>query len=572
MPLFLSPYVGAGTKADPFRPQGLLEPGASAVDIRLDPTRADGDGIGFALLWSPAGIPDPAGAIKLAEDYGEPITDRLRNLVNARTGLDFSLDTTIQEVIQTIMLRPDTIRWKRLRAFKGRLELWLGSSTGKRKWIDALVMAGGSITDDFNRADETVLKYPWTRQGLSVIKATLVSNAIRGTASSGQGMYYHNRSIGGWHADQSSSFRYASAMTSDDWGPTVRNADTGLSCYSFEQWSGGRSIAKYVNGSASTIETVTGSASTGVVYKIDVSGSTIRYYEDGVEHAGSPATDTSLATGGFGPGVIFYRNDGGVDDFVGTGEQTPSSTIIYLGSASDSQANGADATVSLADLSLQENDLVVLGGAIGDNDNIDFTMALVGATGWNKEADLFADDTQDVSLGVWTKIMGATPDSSVVVSGQGGTDSTTVAVAHAFRGVDLTTPMDVAVTPATGLNTAHADPPSIDHNNPSGVATVVVVASGNTGGGSQFVHTPPTNYGLTWETTFANDTSDASIGMGVNFSPADPENPGTANYTGTDSTSFCWAAVTMALRPAVAATFNVGWASGATRMILSGSV
>lgn len=571
MPLFLSPYVGAGTKVDPFRPQGLLEPGASAVDIRLDPTRADGDGIGFALLWSPSGVPDPTGGIKLAEDYGEPITDRIRNLINARTGLDFSLDTTIQDVIQTIMLRPDTIRWKQLRAFKGRLELWLGSSTGKRKWVDSLVMAGGSITDDFNRTDEAVLQYPWVRQSGSAIYATLSSNAIRGLTASGQGMYYYDRSVNGWNADQSSSFRYASAMTSNDWGPTVRNAVSGRSCYSFEQWSGGRSIAKYVNGSATTIETVTGAASTGVVYKIDVSGSTIRYYEDAVEHSGSPASDTSLSTAGFGPGVILYRSDGSIDDFVATGEQTPSAGIIFLGSAYSDAPNGGDVTVDLTRLSLQQNDLVVLSGSIGDNDHVDFTMALVGASGWNKEADLFADDTQDVSLGVWTKVMGATPDTSVVVDGQGGTDSCTVAIAKAFRGVDPTTPMDVAVTTATGLNTAHADPPSINHNNPSGVATVVVVASGDTGGGTT-TYAPPTGYESAWESQSDNDTSDTTVGMGVNFSPADPENPGTATYSGTDSTSFAWAAVTMALRPATVPTFNAGWATGATRMILSGSV
>lgn len=321
MALFLSPYVGAGTKADPFRPQGLDEPGASAVDIRLDPTTVDGGGIGWALLWVPSGIPDPSGAIKLADDYGDLLTNPLRNQLNTRLGLDFGPDATIQDAVETIMLRADTLRWKRIRPTRGRIEVWLGSGGGKRLWVNLPVLAGGAILDDFNRADETPIAAPWTAQASSPGTMNLSSNAVVGAGAS-DAFYYYARA-GGWNVDHSSEFVYAASVILGDWAPAIRAESDGLSCYTFEQLTSQRSIGKFVAGSFSVVENVSGTASVGVAYRISAAGSTIRYYEDGVEHAGSPATDTSLSTAGSGPGIVLYQSGGGFDNFIGAGFQSP---------------------------------------------------------------------------------------------------------------------------------------------------------------------------------------------------------------------------------------------------------
>jgi len=320
MGLYLSPYIGIGTKADPFMPRGLRDSaGTSAVDIRLDPTRADGDGIGFALLWQPAGTPDPTGAIKLADDYGEPLPALIRNRLNTRTGLDFSADTTIQDAIETIMLRADTGRWKRLRPCRGMYEVWLGSSAGKRKWVDLPGIAGGSITDSFTRANESPVAAPWTALSGSTGAVNLSSNAITHAADGDAFLYYAN--AGGWNADQSSQFTLVSAIgPNNDWGPAVRIGSSGFSGYWFGQFGGGREIAKQVSGTYSSVEFIGNSASNGVAYKIDIAGTTIRYYNGGVEDALSPATDSSLTTAGNGPGVFFFESGGSADDAVLTGE------------------------------------------------------------------------------------------------------------------------------------------------------------------------------------------------------------------------------------------------------------
>lgn len=199
-----------------------------------------------------------------------------------------------------------------------------------------------------------------------------------------------------------------------------------------------------------------------------------------------------------------------------------------------------------------QNDLVIVAYAIGDNDNLNFDMAVVTA-GYTEVADLFADDTQECNLGVFWKVMGATPDTSVTVDGLGGTDAAVAAVVMIFRGVNTTTPMDVTPTTATAINTMHPNPPSIDHLNPSGLWTVIAGASGHTLAGTG-TYTFPTGYTTDAIDRGADDTSDVTVGMGYRTNPADPEDPGVMTHSGTDSTAFAWCATTLALRPAPPAT------------------
>lgn len=331
MPLYLSPYTGLGTKADPFRAVGSDQPGSSAVDIRLDATRADGNGIPFALLWLPAGSTDPLGSIKLANDYGDLLTKPQRNRLNNALGLDFGADVTIQDAISTIMLRPNTLSWKRLRPAKGIYELWLGSGSGKRDWMGLPVIAGGSISDNFNRANETPIAAPWTELSGSTGDMNLSTNAIMHSAAGDLYLYYNNS--GGWNADQSSQWNYTSAVTDHDWGPAVRIGSGGAFSgyfYSLVSLAAFAGVSKHVAGSYSIIESGYAIGATGSTFKIDVTGSTIRCYKAGVEDALSPATDTSLSVAGNGAGLFMYNTGGSVDDFLATGEISGSSASLVF--------------------------------------------------------------------------------------------------------------------------------------------------------------------------------------------------------------------------------------------------
>lgn len=223
--------------------------------------------------------------------------------------------------------------------------------------------------------------------------------------------------------------------------------------------------------------------------------------------------------------------------------------ITFIGSASAESTDGGNVTITLPTGSMTTNDLIIVSGGIGDNDNIDFDLAMV-TSGYTEVADLYSNDSVDSHLGVYWKLWDGA-ETTAEFGGDGGTDASVAAIAMVFSGVDTTTPMDVTPTTATGLNTADADPPSINHNNPSGVWTVIAGDSTNNGGTST-TYTFPTGYTTSAVSVASNDTADVTLGMGFNESPSDPEDPGVMTYSGTDSANFAWCACTMALRPAVA--------------------
>lgn len=223
--------------------------------------------------------------------------------------------------------------------------------------------------------------------------------------------------------------------------------------------------------------------------------------------------------------------------------------ISFVGSAENSAINGGDVTLTLP-AGTTTDDLVIVAYAIGDNDNVDFNMAMVTA-GYTEVADLFALDTQNCNLGVHWKIMGATPDTTAVVDGLGGADAAVAAVCMVFRGVDLTTPMDVAPANGAGINSRSPIPVVIDFLD-AAAWTVIAGASGHVAGGAG-TYTFPTGYTINALDRGADDTSDVTVGMGYRTNPADPELPGVMIHSGTDSVTDSWCVATLALRPAVAA-------------------
>ena len=222
--------------------------------------------------------------------------------------------------------------------------------------------------------------------------------------------------------------------------------------------------------------------------------------------------------------------------------------ISFVGSASGAAGDGGNVTLTLP-VGTTTDDLVIVSYAIGDNDNVDHDMAMV-TTGYTEVADLFSDDTREANLGVFWKVMGATPDTSATVTGLGGIDASVGAVCMVFRGVDTTTPMDVTPTTATALSTFNPDPPSIDHLNPAGLWTVIAGASAHVVGSGTY--TFPTGYTTDAIDKWSGDTTESTVGMGYNTAPADPENPGAMTHSGTDNGAYASCAATLALRPAAA--------------------
>lgn len=298
MPLYLSPYIGQGTRDNPFRPSGADQSGASAIDLRIDCTRADGGGLRFALLWLPLGSSSPTGAIKLADDHGETVSTLIKNAANTRFGLDFSKDLTIQDLVETILLRPDNGHWHRLRPNRGRVEAWLGSGTGKRRWVDFPVLAGGATAlDNFNRADENPLAGNWT--SVSANPFRLIGNQAYGSgAGSGETYAYWNANT--FSDDQFSQIQIVTA--NEALGVTVRGSGASTDYYAVQDFTGAN-LFKYVSGAYTSLDQQSYAWSTNDYIRLAASGSTLTVYGD----ASNPpttqiaqATDTTFASGKVG--------------------------------------------------------------------------------------------------------------------------------------------------------------------------------------------------------------------------------------------------------------------------------
>jgi hypothetical protein len=193
------------------------------------------------------------------------------------------------------------------------------------------------------------------------------------------------------------------------------------------------------------------------------------------------------------------------------------------------------------------------GGLSSSPQQGDIVFIAVGASGgspvtWTNSSgftllnNYYADNigsNADTSFGIFYKIMGATPDTSITISGSGFK----VIQAYVLRNVDDTTPLDVTPTSAlTTTNGSTANPPSIT---PTTSGAAVIAIAGVSGAGSLTPLTAPT----------AEDFEEGGsgffrIGSGVflyNWSSGAVDPPA---YGGGGSNSRASAAVTIALRPA----------------------
>jgi hypothetical protein len=161
-------------------------------------------------------------------------------------------------------------------------------------------------------------------------------------------------------------------------------------------------------------------------------------------------------------------------------------------------------------------------------------------SGYTAIANLSSSDTYDVALSVSYKIMGSTPDTTFPIPSSLNSTNAQCATVFVWRGVDLTTPMDVSPQTATGLNGRNPNPPGIT---PTTLNSIVMAtgAAGHTGGASLFSSNLEN-----FRRTGSNDTYDSSIGTGSYTWTSGSYNP--SAFTGTSVTTDAWASVTFALR------------------------
>jgi hypothetical protein len=257
-------------------------------------------------------------------------------------------------------------------------------------------------------------------------------------------------------------------------------------------------------------------------------------------------TTNSIKTLIYGNNTFVYAGESEVlaTSLNGTTWTITSSSLpppTYVGGKTFARAGSSLTTsLSLTDLTggtnaaPQEGDLVIIAVATGSS-----AQRSQAVTGYTQIASLYSNDSNDTNLWVGYKTMGLTPDTTVTIPASGNvSDAQTVAI-QVWRNAQYE---DVAT--ATGVDTVLANPPAITT---TGSDIVLVIGAGAHGAGTQ---TYTASYANNFLTIGSDGTFDSTIGFGsVNRPTAGAYDPAAFTFSGVDSISYSFAAVTVALRP-----------------------
>lgn len=232
------------------------------------------------------------------------------------------------------------------------------------------------------------------------------------------------------------------------------------------------------------------------------------------------------------------------------GAAAPSANIQYVGGRTQTwQGTTSTTSVSLTGLtgglasSPAAGDLVIIAYSVAAVSDLDLTIAV----DWTELVDLYSNDDADSNLAVFYKIMGGSPDTSVLLGQTYNVNDPGAVAVQVWRGVDPTTPFDVTTTTATGINSQAANPPAIT---PITAGAVIVAA----GSGAQVSGAAPRTFSsadLTMLTVGVSDGPTSVIGLGYSEDWVSGSfDPATWTLSNSDSSTRSWCAATMALRPA----------------------
>jgi hypothetical protein len=229
------------------------------------------------------------------------------------------------------------------------------------------------------------------------------------------------------------------------------------------------------------------------------------------------------------------------------------SGIQFVGgkAAGKNGATSGNTTLSLtSDLtggiasSVSNNDLVVAAFATGSN--ADRTLSITdGANPYTLiGTELYANDNGDTNLRVAYKFVSGDTATTFGPTGATADDGTTAV--YVFRGVNMTTPLDVAAVTATGINASNANPPSITPTTP-GAFILCIGAACPDAGATSF---SSSDLVLFRSVNNMNGSFFSLMGLGIKDDWVSGAFDAAAFTPSNTTTADSWAAMSIALRPA----------------------
>jgi hypothetical protein len=221
------------------------------------------------------------------------------------------------------------------------------------------------------------------------------------------------------------------------------------------------------------------------------------------------------------------------------GSFTSPTAPSYVGTVSVGQTGDGVLQLSLTSLSLQQNDLVVV--IVGYGSQSDSYVSMV-TSGYTELANLWGNDIFDTNLGVFYKVMGSTPDTTVQAAAVGSAGDSQAMIVHAWRNVDPNDPIE-KIMALSDNNSAEPNPPAIITETEN--AAVLAIGAAGSGNG---INTPTEGGDLSnYVSVAANSTRDIALAIGsIATTTPGPVDPLQFNFN--DSANFSWAAATMSLK------------------------
>ena len=343
MPYYIAPYVGRGTRADPFRPVGSDQAGWSAIDLRPDGgATPDGNGLNACLLHLPSHDPDPA-LQQFAEDKQEQLLPAAQARLVTTLKLGTLTQTRFDTIVENLLVAPPSNGWRKLApTAEGFFEIYLGGLFSK--WKPGSV--GAKIDDNFNRttnldgSTSSDGQFTWTEYTgtLWTVAATVASATFsaedfvqaRAEFDMTGNMYAQATLASYTRVSGDVVFEIATRLQPSGANPDYYAATTG-----FQSGVDQHLLYKNFSGANTTLATDATDHVVGEVLRCEANGSTIAYKKDGVHLSSSPVTDTSITSSVKRTGFNGYASTSGaiitIDDFVALdiGASTPDQWMPY---------------------------------------------------------------------------------------------------------------------------------------------------------------------------------------------------------------------------------------------------
>jgi hypothetical protein len=226
----------------------------------------------------------------------------------------------------------------------------------------------------------------------------------------------------------------------------------------------------------------------------------------------------------------------------------------YVGGASATNAAGVDYSITLNSLSggvgsaPQSGDLIVVVTGISTTGIAQRDVGVTTAGYTQAFTDLFSNDPYEATMVVAYKVSDGT-ETSVTVLGSGSSNRGAASVAHVWRNVNTTTPMDVTPTTATGLDSLIPNSPAIT---PTTAGSVILACGlGSSAASNTTALTTPSGMenAININASGSNTSCKTSIASYSAWASG-AYNPPAWTGGGTDSVDYAWCAATISLRPA----------------------